>query len=95
MRVYQPPDIRVVKAIRCLGAEISSLALARKPKGDEDDGKVWIACGTEVSAKDVARSDQNQIFSRFFSLVVGQKNSFCPGLMLWTHYLYQRTQKMF
>ncbi|VDB82906.1 unnamed protein product [Peniophora sp. CBMAI 1063] len=48
LRVYHPPDVRVVKAIRGLGDEVSSIALHRKPKGDEDEGRAWVACGTQA-----------------------------------------------
>lgn len=46
IRIYQPPEIRVAKAIRGLGAEISSIACSTEPESEL--GIVWLACGKRV-----------------------------------------------
>ncbi|THH13865.1 hypothetical protein EW146_g6405 [Bondarzewia mesenterica] len=51
VRIYRPPEIKVVKAIRGLGAEISSIACSKK-KGSELG--VWLACGRRILSFDIA-----------------------------------------
>jgi hypothetical protein len=46
IRLYRLPDTKVVKAIRGLGSEISSI-IAMAPKSGSF-GDVWVACGNSV-----------------------------------------------
>src|SRR6266702_1983236 len=47
IRLYRLPDTKVVKAIRGLGSEVSSItAMAPKSGGF---GDMWVACGSSVS----------------------------------------------
>ncbi|KAI0273585.1 WD40-repeat-containing domain protein [Gloeopeniophorella convolvens] len=50
LRFYQPPATKVVKAIRGLGSEVSSVAGLRSSLGD---CCVWVACGTSVTLFDL------------------------------------------
>ncbi|ETW85973.1 hypothetical protein HETIRDRAFT_29644, partial [Heterobasidion irregulare TC 32-1] len=51
IRIYQPPEIRVAKAIRGLGAEISSIACSTEPESEL--GIVWLACGKRIMSFDM------------------------------------------
>ncbi|KAI0028166.1 WD40 repeat-like protein, partial [Vararia minispora EC-137] len=53
VRVYHPPEKRVIKAIHGLGDEVSSLALSRNSHGQQENGRVWIASGTHARLFDL------------------------------------------
>jgi hypothetical protein len=46
LRLYRPPDSKVVKAIRGLGSEVSSVTVMMPNSSD-----IWLACGSSVSAE--------------------------------------------
>jgi hypothetical protein len=46
IRLYRLPDTKVVKAIRGLGSEISSIAVMAPKSGGFGD--MWVACGNSV-----------------------------------------------
>lgn len=46
VRLYSLPSTAVVRAIRALGSEITSLCWATPPT--KDDGELWVACGKKV-----------------------------------------------
>lgn len=46
VRLFSLPSTTVVRAIRALGSEITSLYWATPPT--EDDGELWVACGKKV-----------------------------------------------
>jgi len=48
LRLYHPPDTKVVKAIRALNSEISSV-IAVAPNSTDGCGHIWVACGSSVS----------------------------------------------
>lgn len=48
LRLYSPPDDKVVRAIRGLDSEVSSVISVTQNNGGF--GHVWIACGSSVSA---------------------------------------------
>jgi len=47
LRLYRPPDTKVIKAIRGLNYEVSSVVAVTPNTGDF--GHVWVACGRSVS----------------------------------------------
>jgi hypothetical protein len=47
LRLYCPPDTKVVRAIRGLDSEVSSVISVTPNNGGF--GHVWVACGTSVS----------------------------------------------
>jgi hypothetical protein len=46
LRLYRPPDTKVVKAIRGLNIEVSSVIAVAPNTGSF--GHVWVACGSSV-----------------------------------------------
>jgi len=51
IRLYRLPDSKVVKAIRGLGSEVSSIAVTGPTSNGFGD--MWIACGTSVSVRGI------------------------------------------
>ncbi|KAI0062311.1 WD40 repeat-like protein [Artomyces pyxidatus] len=51
LRLYRLPDSKVAKAVRGLGAEISSITSARA--GSNKTGELWVACGRRVLRIDI------------------------------------------
>jgi len=47
LRLYRPPDTKVLKAIRGLNSEISSVIAVTPNTGGF--GHIWVACGSSVS----------------------------------------------
>jgi len=47
LRLFRPPDTKVVKAIRGLNTEISSVIAVTPNTGGF--GHIWVACGSSVS----------------------------------------------
>ena len=48
VRLYTLPSTTVVRAIRALGSEITSISWAVAP--EDDSGEIWIACGKKVGS---------------------------------------------
>ncbi|KAJ3531099.1 hypothetical protein NM688_g7620 [Phlebia brevispora] len=59
VRLYNLPSTTVVRAIRGLGSEVSSICWTVSPK--DDSGEVWLACGTKAL---LFRINQQEIRSK-------------------------------
>ncbi|KAH9048141.1 WD40-repeat-containing domain protein [Lactarius hengduanensis] len=64
IRLYRLPDTKVVKAIRGLGSEVSSIAVMAPRSGGFGD--MWVACGSSVklfnlNARELIQSSENAL----------------------------------